>query len=272
MQSYDFYDLILKLKSFGLTEYEAKVYLALLERGELTAEEISSLSNVPLPRVYDVLNNLEKKGFVKIISGRPRRFECIEPKYAFQNYVVYLRKSLEDEISNLMEQFNSINQILEEYYYKSRLRIDPSALMEPLADLHEMEEKTTNIISSAKREILIFSQLFTWFNRVRSEIENAISRGVNVRVLMKVLNPESKNIYNTLKSIRVNVKVSSENWYPVRGTIVDKSKMVFLIWVPKDERLYWSPIVYRPHYTENKGLISIFLDAFEYRWNSASIL
>jgi len=270
MQNSDFYDLILKLKSFGLTEYEARVYLVLLEGTELTAEEISSLSNVPLPRVYDVLESLEEKGFVKIISGRPRRFEAIEPKSAFQGYVNYLRRSLDREISNLENLFNSLNPILEEHYYKSRLRIDPSSLLEPLQDLLEMEEKTRDMISSAKNEVIIFSQLFTWFNKIEGEVKDALNRGVKFRVLMRILNQESREIYTRLKKLGVNVRISPEDWYPVRGTIVDKSKLIFLIWVPKEEKRYWSPIVYRPHYTENKGLVAIFLDAFEYRWNSAS--
>lgn len=270
MQISDFYDLILKLKSFGLTEYEAKVYLALLDRAELTAEEISSLSEVPLPRVYDVLESLEEKGFVKIISGRPRRFEAVEPKLAFQNYIAYLRRSLDQEILNLENLFNSLHPILEEHYYRSRLRVDPSSLLEPLPDLYDMEERTKNMISSAKREVIIFSQLFTWFNKVEKEIKDALDRGVEFRVLMRILNPESKDIYTRLQKLGVKVRISSEDWYPVRGTIVDRSKLIFLIWVPREEKRYWSPIVYRPHYTENKGLISIFLDAFEYRWNSAS--
>jgi len=270
MQNSDFYDIILKLKSLGLTEYEARVYLALLDRAELTAEEVSSLSNVPLPRVYDVLEALEDKGFVKVISGRPRRFEALDPKFAFKNYVSYLRKLLDDEISNLERNFEVLQPILEERYYSSRLRIDPSSLLEPIHDLHEMEDKTREMISSAKQEIIIFSQLFTWFNRIEKEILEALGRGVKVRVLMRILNPESREIFNRLKKIGVDVRIASEEWYPVRGTIVDRCKLIFLIWVPREEKRYWSPIVYRPHYTENKGLISIFLDAFEYRWSSAS--
>ncbi|MEM2136543.1 MAG: helix-turn-helix domain-containing protein [Candidatus Methanomethylicia archaeon] len=269
MQISDFYELILKLKSFGLTEYEARVYLSLLYRTELTAEDVSSLSEVPLPRVYDVLEELEKKGFVEIISGRPRRFEAIEPRSAFNNYLDYLKRSLNDQISKMEKDFSSLQPTLEEHYYKSRLRIDPSSLLEPLSDLHEMEDKTREMISSAKKEVLIFSQLFTWFNRLEKDIKAALNRGVEVRILMRTSTSESKSIFTSLQRMGVKVRVSSEDWYPVRGTIVDKCRLIFLIWVPREERLYWSPIVYRPHYTENRGLISIFLDAFERRWSSA---
>jgi len=50
-------------KSFKLTRYEAKLYLALL-KGASNPKEASSLSGVPLPRIYDVIRVLESKGFV----------------------------------------------------------------------------------------------------------------------------------------------------------------------------------------------------------------
>jgi sugar-specific transcriptional regulator TrmB len=50
-------------KAFGLTLYEAKLYLALL-RGARGPKEASSISGVPLPRIYDVVRVLESKGYV----------------------------------------------------------------------------------------------------------------------------------------------------------------------------------------------------------------
>ncbi|MEB3756657.1 MAG: hypothetical protein GSR79_07360 [Desulfurococcales archaeon] len=47
----------------GLTTYEAKLYLALLE-GATTPRDASIKSGVPLPRIYDVIRMLEVKGFV----------------------------------------------------------------------------------------------------------------------------------------------------------------------------------------------------------------
>ena len=53
-----------KLKQFGLNSYEAKIWTALLSRGVSTAGELSDISNVPRSRSYDVLESLEKKGFI----------------------------------------------------------------------------------------------------------------------------------------------------------------------------------------------------------------
>jgi len=61
--------LIEALKDFGLSEYEAKVLLTLIAKGELTAKEISEFSGVPRTSVYEVVRSLTNKGLV-IASGK----------------------------------------------------------------------------------------------------------------------------------------------------------------------------------------------------------
>lgn len=51
-----------KLGLIGLTEYEAKVYLALLEVHLNTATKVSEKSGVPRTRIYSVLESLARKG------------------------------------------------------------------------------------------------------------------------------------------------------------------------------------------------------------------
>ena len=57
---------IKKLKDFGLNSYEAKIWTALLSRGVSSAGELSDIANVPRSRAYDILESLEKKGFILI--------------------------------------------------------------------------------------------------------------------------------------------------------------------------------------------------------------
>ena len=69
-----------KLKVFGLNSYESKLWTALLSRGISTAGELSEISNVPRSRTYDVLESLEKKGFVILKLGKPIRYIALPPK------------------------------------------------------------------------------------------------------------------------------------------------------------------------------------------------
>ncbi len=68
------------LKNLGLTEYEAKAYVTLVKFGTLTAEKISEMGKIPLPRVYDTIAELHKKGFVLVGNTRPKKFKAVEIK------------------------------------------------------------------------------------------------------------------------------------------------------------------------------------------------
>lgn len=55
---------ILLLNKIGLTDAEAKVYLTLLQHGNLSGYEASKLAGVPRSKIYNLLESLIKKGFI----------------------------------------------------------------------------------------------------------------------------------------------------------------------------------------------------------------
>jgi len=73
-------DVVGELVFLGLTEYEAKAYVALVGMGEGSARQISDASGVPRPRIYDILELLEKKGFVEVGQGSPMLFRALDPE------------------------------------------------------------------------------------------------------------------------------------------------------------------------------------------------
>lgn len=74
-------ELIKKIKDyFDLNIYETKVWLALLSRGISSAGEIAELSGVPRSRTYDVLEGLEKRGFVIEKIGKPVKYIAVKPE------------------------------------------------------------------------------------------------------------------------------------------------------------------------------------------------
>jgi sugar-specific transcriptional regulator TrmB len=58
-----------KLQRVGLTEYEAKAYLALLGMHLSTATKIAEKASVPRTKIYSVLESLERKSWIRIYSG-----------------------------------------------------------------------------------------------------------------------------------------------------------------------------------------------------------
>src|SRR3989344_3182567 len=71
---------IKRIKSLGLNTYEVKLWTALLPRGVSTAGELSDIANVPRSRSYDVLESLEKKGFIVMKLGKPIKYLAVPPQ------------------------------------------------------------------------------------------------------------------------------------------------------------------------------------------------
>lgn len=73
-------DLQEELTKIGFTEYEAKVYLALLEDNPGTGYQLSKSSGVPRSMVYDALKRLHKRGAaLETIDGRATLYRPVPP-------------------------------------------------------------------------------------------------------------------------------------------------------------------------------------------------
>lgn len=63
-------DPLVCLQSLGFSEYEAKAYVTLLQRGSLTGYQLAKASGVPRPNVYPVLDRLAERGAVVRVQAK----------------------------------------------------------------------------------------------------------------------------------------------------------------------------------------------------------
>ena len=61
------------LTSFGLKPQEAKVYLACLKLGESSVSQIARESGIQRTFVYDILDNLQKRGVISAIEAAGKK-------------------------------------------------------------------------------------------------------------------------------------------------------------------------------------------------------
>lgn len=257
------------LRRAGLTTYESQAYLALLSKSELTAEEMAKMTSIPITRVYGTLEQLMQKGFSRIVQGRPKKFQAISPEEAKREYLTQMRRNFEANLLSIEDVMKDLQKEVEPLYVESHLQVKPEELLEPLDDLRAMERKTIEYIQSASQEILISTALFSWLPKIRSRLKTALTRGVKVRILMQVSQTEVNKHLNDLSALGAQVRDTREPWHPVRGTLVDSRDLIFVIWAAEEAERHWNPIVYTPHHTKNQGLIRIFLESFNFRWNNA---
>lgn len=106
------------LRDIGLTTNEARVYEALLERGEASVQTISLNSKVHRRNVYDSLKKLIEKGLVcEAFFEGEKKFKIIDP----QRLVEYL-KDKEEKVKSILPQmearFGVFKDNEEAYFYR----------------------------------------------------------------------------------------------------------------------------------------------------------
>ncbi len=104
--------IIEKLSKFGLNTYEAKAYYVLLTSGEMQASSIARAARIPSQRIYDILNSLEKKGFIQTKYTTPKKFIPVPLKQALDFRIKQIKldfEKKEKELETVKEELSKIN-------------------------------------------------------------------------------------------------------------------------------------------------------------------
>ena len=96
------------LQAIGLTEYEAKTYLALLREHPATGYQISKNSGVPRSMVYEVLGRLRSRGAVlESIEGRTTLYRPLDPEILLAEHQESIQTIISDLRPGLTELFQN---------------------------------------------------------------------------------------------------------------------------------------------------------------------
>jgi sugar-specific transcriptional regulator TrmB len=93
--------LIESLKTLGLTEYEAKVYSALVLFDRAEVKQIYEYLDAPKPSVYQSLKTLTDKGLVQVVNAKPAIYRAIPPVIALNHMTEVHRKAEEAALRDL---------------------------------------------------------------------------------------------------------------------------------------------------------------------------
>ena len=150
-----------KLQKLGLTEYEAKAYLSLLNDHLATAAKLSEKSSVPRTKIYSVLETLAHKGWIKIYSGVPLLFKAVDPKEVFEKIKRKYADFLESAQTAL---YREVNEVKEKFVIK-KFDLGLETLKE------ELRKAKTIQISNATADFL-------------RKVSKAFSKDAGVKVLL----------------------------------------------------------------------------------------
>lgn len=87
-------DFVAQLRSMGLSQYEAQVYLSLLGEQAADVATIIRKSGVPQNKTYEALETLVGKGFAEQVLAEKKRFRAADPAAAFARHQARVKAEL----------------------------------------------------------------------------------------------------------------------------------------------------------------------------------
>ncbi len=184
-------------KIFDLNLYEVKVWTALLSRGTSTAGELSTIADVPRSRTYDILESLEKKGFVVMKIGKPIKFIALKPEEVIERVKTNMIRNAKEK-SKRLDKLKSEDVLVElSSLFKEGVKyVDASDLSGSLKGRQNIYNHLDMLIREAQTTITLVTTaegLNRKFEVLLPSMEKAKKRGVTIRIAAPI-NAANKKI------------------------------------------------------------------------------
>ncbi|HYX56637.1 MAG TPA: helix-turn-helix domain-containing protein [Nitrososphaeraceae archaeon] len=242
------------MESLGLTSYETKVYLSLLETGSMTASDISKRSGVPYSKIYEVLNSLEDKGWLESDSSRPQKVFPKSPLTALEAMRMRIENDIRDNENLIVSELMPI-------YQKSGIREKPEIWV--VRGIYNIAAKVSEIIQTCQHELLI--ALPQVAENIAKPIQPMLrmlhEKGVRITVLAS-----EETTTDTVRAISRIAEVRLKNNMFGGGVIGDSKQVMILLGEGRSDNMNMEPIAI---WAEHTGLAGFAKDYFHYLWADA---
>lgn len=255
-------------KIFDLNLYEVKIWTALLSRGTSTAGELSNISDVPRSRTYDILESLEKKGFIIMKLGKPIKFVALKPEEVVERVKKNLMRGAKEKTQRL-EKLKG-DEVLEELgslFTKGVKFVEPSDLSGSLKGRQNLYNHLDMMIRDAEKTITIVTTaegLNRKLEALMFSLEKCKKRGVKVRIAA----PINKNNLKVAKEFKKVAEVRNMEKITARFVVIDSNQLIFMLL--DDEKFH-------PNYDigvwiNTEFFASALEQLFELAWNDMKVI
>ncbi|HTY75020.1 MAG TPA: helix-turn-helix domain-containing protein [Candidatus Nanoarchaeia archaeon] len=237
------------LRELGLNAYEVDAYIVLLVCGPLTAMEISREAKVPYSKIYEVLNSLKEKSWIKSSETRPFKYYPVSPMEA----TAFTKHLLEDKYLGWEQ---TVAETLQPLYEKRELVERPDILI--LHGQQAVITKLEEVLKKANKEVMIAAPVFA--KPIIASADLLIS-GLKKNITVKLMAAGKGDDWKNLK------KVPGINELRVRdhmfggGVIADGKEAMLFLGEDKPSLVIWSNHV---------GLVGFAREYFQFLWDSSA--
>ena len=214
---------------FDLNLYEVKIWTALLSKGDATAGELSDIANVPRSRSYDVLETLEKKGFVVQKIGKPIKYVAVSPSEVLEK----VKKNIDEEARKNVSRVDSLRNSdvikeLNEIHTKGIQTMDISDLSTAVKGRHNLYNHLESTLMNAQDNVTIMTTAAGFLrksNSLRKTFEYLKNKGVKIRIAA----PLTKTPKATIDELSKFAEIKNVDKIDARFSIVDNKYVTFMM-------------------------------------------
>lgn len=214
---------------FSLNLYEVKVWTALLSRGVSTAGELSDIANVPRSRSYDVLESLEKKGFVIMKLGKPIKYLAINPAEVVERVKKNMKTEADEKVRRLENlKGTEVIQELNTLHTQGIELVEPSDLSGSLRGRHNLYNHLELVLRNAENSVTLMTTTQGLIRKVEGlmpTFEKLKKKGVKIRVAA----PLTKDTRDAVRELSKVAEVKNVDKITARFCIVDGKELVFMV-------------------------------------------
>lgn len=243
-----------ELRKLGLTEYEAKVYEALLRAKTATGGQIAKASKVPHGKTYEALHSLSEKGLVTILPVEPKLFRALEPERGLNNLI-------ERKMAGFKEAEESVLE------FAKRITAPPKEeaveKLEMYSGVEKQYELGKRLMDDTKRQILIISRGEKVPHSILQIGKKLTKRGVDYRLIVYEFDGNREWIRKFEES---GIKVRHFKTGEFTLVIKDREEMLLVIRNPKnlEDRIV---LLFR-----DTAIANAMASYFETIWKKAAIV
>ncbi len=215
-------------RTFDLNLYEVRIWVGLLSRGISTAGELSTIANVPRSRTYDVLESLEKKGFVIMKIGKPIQYIAVSPKDVVERH----KKNVDKEAEKKREKLEKVKQssvikTLDNLYSKGINYIEPTEISGALKGRENVHNHMETLIKNASESVFLMTSeegLKRQSSSLKKALKIAKKNGVKIKIAAPITDSNSKAV----KELKSLAEIKHVNDMNARFAIIDGKHSVML--------------------------------------------
>ena len=256
-------DRLEKMMEYGLTEYEARTYLALLHLGVASARDVANLSRVPRTKIYSVLDDLHAKQLAEIIPERPKKYGVVP----FDSYLRQFEREYKAKLTKLEEDKKFL---MAAFQAKDNGGPDKAGSFQVLKGRKNVLNRKYEMVGRAAKEIL---EMGTEFSAVRMGyymplLKERARLGAKMRLLCPITEANEENIEEFRRAggqVRANPGKSPGSVI----MIVDDSEVLICHYVPDDEHLFKGEDI--AIWSDDKAIVRDMKATILANWDGATV-